>query len=97
VFNDIVTAYTAAHGIDLTDSYEAENLSMAFSLISSVGGVSLLPEYASRMLPRSVQAVPLADAAPTIGLALAHHPENRSPSLKSFLTSFLTTIARDNV
>jgi hypothetical protein len=41
--------------------------------------------------------VPLADAAPTIGLALAHHPENRSPSLKSFLTSFLTTIARDNV
>jgi DNA-binding transcriptional LysR family regulator len=59
--------------------------------------VSLLPEYASRMLPRSVKAVPLADAAPTIGLALAYHPEKRSPLLKLFLTSFLTTIARSNV
>jgi LysR family hca operon transcriptional activator len=97
VFNGIMAAYTAAHGIDLTDSYEAENISMAFSLISSLGGVSLLPEYASRMLPRSVKAVPLADAAPTIGLALAYHPETRSPLLKSFLTSFLKTIARDNV
>jgi LysR family transcriptional regulator, hca operon transcriptional activator len=61
---------------------------MAFLLISSIAGVSRLPEYASRTLPRIVQAVPLADAAPTIGLAPAYHPENRPPLLESFLTHF---------
>jgi hypothetical protein len=54
-------------------------------------------------LPRRLMAAlppnhRLADAESVhIGLALAYHPENRSPLLKSSLISFLTTIARDNL
>jgi hypothetical protein len=51
VFNDIVTAYITPHGIDLTDGYEAENLSMAFPLISSLGGVSHCPNMPARCSP----------------------------------------------
>lgn len=89
----MIRAYASKHGISLQASFEAEHITMAISLIASVGGVGLLPEYAVGLLPKSVIAVPLADGGPTIDLALAYHPENRSAELHTFLDHFLASKA----
>lgn len=58
---------------------------MVFSLIASIGGISLLPEYAFRLCPPTVAAVWLALEPPMIDLALAYHPDNRSDVLRTFV------------
>jgi LysR family hca operon transcriptional activator len=89
VLHQAVRDYAARYAVELRWSYESENLMMALSLISSVDGVCLLPEYSVRLFPQGVVAVPLADETPTIELALAWHPDNRSPVLAAFLAGFL--------
>jgi DNA-binding transcriptional LysR family regulator len=64
---------------------------MTFSLISSIGGISLLPEYAFRLCPPTVVAVPLGCDSPSIDLALAYRSDNRSSVLREFLESFFHT------
>jgi len=88
VLFDVIQAYGAEHGVALTPAYQSENLMMALSLISTVGGICLLPELSARLFPAGVVAVPLAGDPPTIELALAWHPDNRSPALASFLRHF---------
>jgi DNA-binding transcriptional LysR family regulator len=87
----IIDEYIRSHNIRPDRTYDAENLTMTFSLISSIGGISLLPEYAFRLCPPTVVAVPLASDSPTIDLALAYRSDNRSSVLREFLESFFHT------
>jgi LysR family hca operon transcriptional activator len=88
VLFDTIEAYAASQGVTLASTYQAENLMMALSLISTVGGICLLPERSVRLFPGGVVAVPFAGEAPTIELALAWHPQNFSHALKEFLRRF---------
>jgi LysR family hca operon transcriptional activator len=87
----IIDEYMRSHNIQPDRIYDAENLIMTFSLISSIGGISLLPEYAFRLCPPTVVAVPLASDSPTIDLALAYRSDNRSSVLRKFLEGFFPT------
>src|SRR5690606_2698787 len=42
------------HGIALRVAYEADSMMMALSLVTSINGVSLLPEYSARSFPKDV-------------------------------------------
>jgi LysR family transcriptional regulator, hca operon transcriptional activator len=86
-----IDEYIRSHNIRPDRTYDPENLTMTFSLISSIGGISLLPEYAFRLCPPTVVAVPLAGDSPTIDLALAYRSGNRSSVLREFLESFFHT------
>jgi len=78
----------------LARHYEADNLSMAISLVASTRGVALLPLYAENFLPGSVISRPLKGTAPTIDLVLGYHKANTSPLLKLFLSRVDELIAR---
>src|SRR5713226_3674436 len=82
----VIDDYVARSGISLTPDYEAENLSMAISLVASTRGISLLPQYAQNLLPPSVVSRPLQGEVPTIDLVLGYNKANTSPLLKRFLT-----------
>lgn len=86
VLRDVVDRYARDNGIDLTPDYGAENLSMAFSLVISVGGVTLLPLYAQKLLPPSVVSRPMHGAPPMIDLVLGYNENNISRLLKALLT-----------
>jgi LysR family transcriptional regulator, hca operon transcriptional activator len=81
----VIDAYAARHGIHLKADYEAENLSMAMSLVASTGGISLLPLYAENLLPPSIVIRPLEPEAPTIDLVVGYSKANTSPLLKRFI------------
>ncbi|UVK49715.1 LysR family transcriptional regulator (plasmid) [Mesorhizobium sp. AR02] len=88
VLFDIIQTYAARHGVEFTSAYESENLVMALSLISTAGGICLLPQRSTLLFPKGVVAVELDGDAPTIELALAWHHENTSPALSAFLQHF---------
>jgi LysR family hca operon transcriptional activator len=81
----VIDGYAARSGIVLKPEYEAENLSMAMSLVASTGGVTLLPQYAENLLSPSVVTRPLQGETPTIDLVLGYSRSNTSPLLKRFL------------
>jgi LysR family hca operon transcriptional activator len=56
------------------------------SLVTSTGGVTLLPLYVRLMLPPSVVIRPLEGEAPTIDLVLGYSRSNTSALLKRFLS-----------
>jgi LysR family hca operon transcriptional activator len=81
----VTDRYAAQIGIDLTPVHEALNMSMAFSLIVSTGGIGLLPLYARNLLPKSVVSRPIRGAPPMIDLVLGYSEANPSPLLKFLL------------
>jgi LysR family hca operon transcriptional activator len=82
----VTDRYAAQVGIDLTPDHEALNLSMAFSLVASTGGVALLPLYARNLMPKSVISRPIRGAPPMIDLVLGYSEANASPQLKFLLS-----------
>lgn len=88
ILRTLVDHYFKSAHIQMAPTLEAENLMMALSLIGSMDGVTLLPEYAEQLYPAGVVSVPLTEPAPTIELALAHHPENNNAALAAFLEAF---------
>jgi LysR family transcriptional regulator, hca operon transcriptional activator len=82
----VIDEYTWRSAVEITTSHEAETLPMAISLVLSTGGVSLLPDYARRLLPPSVVSRPLRGKAPTVDLAIAYNKLNASSMLKLFLS-----------
>ena len=90
----VIDGYAARNGITLKPEYEAENLSMAMSLVASTGGVTLLPLYAENLLSPSVVTRPLQGEIPTIDLVLGYNKSNTSPLLKRFLSRTDELIAR---
>ena len=90
----VIDDYAARSRIRLTPDHEAENLSMAISLVVSTGGMTLLPLYAQNFLPPSVVSRPLQGEAPTIDLVLGYGKANTSPLLKRFLSRADELVAR---
>jgi LysR family hca operon transcriptional activator len=81
----VIENYAAKSGVVLKPEYDAENTSSVISLVTSTGGVTLLPLYVKLMLPASVAVRPLQGDAPTIELVLGYSRANTSALLKRFL------------
>ena len=86
VLKSVIQAYAAKAGITLKASYEGENLPSAMSLVTSTGGVTLIPLYAQNMLTPNVVARALDGVPPTIDLTLGYNSANTSPLLLRFLS-----------
>jgi LysR family hca operon transcriptional activator len=80
-----IESYAAKHGVTLKPQYDGENLSSVISLVTSTGGVTLLPLYVKLMMPATVITRPLEGETPTIELVLGYSRSNSSPLLKRFL------------
>jgi LysR family hca operon transcriptional activator len=81
----VIENYATKSGVVLRPEYDAENLSSVLSLVTSTGGVTLLPLYVKLMLPASVVIRPLRGDVPTIELVLGYSRSNTSKLLKRFL------------
>src|SRR5260221_1743622 len=68
----VIDSFLKRSGIDIVPAHEADNLSMAISLVASTRGVALLPIYAQNFLPWSVVSRPLKGETPTIDLAVGY-------------------------
>jgi LysR family transcriptional regulator, hca operon transcriptional activator len=90
----VIDDYIARTGLAITATHEADNLSMAISLVASTRGFALLPIYVENFLPWSVVSRPIKGPVPTIALMVAHHKANTSPVLKLFLSRVDELIAR---
>jgi LysR family transcriptional regulator, hca operon transcriptional activator len=86
VLRAIIDGYLKRSSVSLTAKHEADNLSMAISLVASTRGVALLPAYAQNFLPWSVVSRPLAGEVPGIDLVAGYHQANASPVLKLFVS-----------
>lgn len=78
--------YAAKSGVTLKAAYDAENQSAVMSLVTTTGGVTLLPLYVRHMLSPSVVIRPLQGEAPTIDLVIGYNRSSTSPLLKRFLS-----------
>jgi LysR family hca operon transcriptional activator len=94
VLRAVIDEYLKRSGIDISPDHEADNLSMAISLVASTRGVALLPIYAKNFLPWSVVSRPLEGEVPTIDLVVGHHRANTSALLKLFLSRIDDLITR---
>ena len=81
----VIEAYATKSGVVLKPEYDGENLSSVISLVTSTGGVTLMPLYVKLMLPASVVIRPLQGDVPTIELVLGYSRSNTSALLKRFL------------
>jgi LysR family hca operon transcriptional activator len=86
VLRSVIQEYASKAGITLTAGYEGENLPSAMSLVTSTGGVTLIPLYAQNMLTPNVVARALDGVPPTIDLILGYNNANSSPLLLRFLS-----------
>ena len=94
VLRIVIDDYFKTAGIVLIQDHQADNLSMAISLVASTGGVALLPSYARYLLPASVVMRPLCGVALTVDLVLGYRRGSASPLLKLFLSRVDDLIAR---
>ena len=69
-------------------------LSGVMSLITSTGGVALLPTYAKTFLPNSVRSRPLQGTTPTIDLSVGYRKASASPILKLLLSRLDELVTR---
>jgi LysR family hca operon transcriptional activator len=81
----VIENYAAKSGVVLKPEYDAENTSAVISLVTSTGGVTLMPLYVKLTLPPSVVIRRLQGDAPTIELVLGYSRSNTSALLKRFL------------
>ena len=86
VLKSVIQDYASKVGITLRAEYEGENLPAAMSLVTSTGGVTLIPLYAQNMLTPNVVARALDGVPPTIDLILGYNDANSSPLLLRFLS-----------
>jgi LysR family hca operon transcriptional activator len=85
VLKTVIQDYASKVGITLKAQYEGENLPAAMSLVTSTGGVTLIPLYAQNMLTPNVVARALDGVPPTIDLTLGYNDAHTSPLLLRFL------------
>ncbi len=81
-----IDRFLGENGVEIRASHEVDNLGAVMSLISSTGGVALLPHYAKTFLPDYVTTRPLQGRGPKIDLSVAYRKANPSPILKLFLS-----------
>ena len=93
VLRAVIDDYLKTSGVKIAPDNEADNLSMAISLVASTRGFAILPVYAQNFLPWSVTSRPIKGEVPHVDLVLAYHRENTSPVLADFLSRLDTLIA----
>src|SRR5215831_14460849 len=76
VLESVIQKYASKVGITLKAGYEGENLPSAMSLVTSTGGVTLIPLYAQNMLTPNVVARALDGVPPTIDLVMGYSDAN---------------------
>ena len=86
VLESVIKEYASKVGITLKAGYEGENLPSAMSLVTSTGGVTLIPLYAQNMLTPNVVARALDGVPPTIDLAMGYNNANTNPLLHRLLS-----------
>ncbi|REE22012.1 LysR family hca operon transcriptional activator [Paraburkholderia sp. BL27I4N3] len=86
VLESVIQQYASSVGITLKAGYEGENLPSAMSLVTSTGGVTLIPLYAQNMLTPNVVARALDGVPPTIDLVLGYSDANTNPLLLRLLS-----------
>jgi len=86
VLQSVIHDYASKVGITLDARYEGENLPSAMSLVTSTGGMTLIPLYAQNMLTPNVVARALDGVPPTIDLVLGYNNENKNPLLLRLLS-----------
>ena len=94
VLESVIQDYASKVGITLKAGYEGENLPSAMSLVTSTGGVTLIPLYAQNMLTPNVVARALDGVPPTIDLAMGHNNANTNPLLLRLLSRADELIAK---
>ena len=90
----VIESYAEKSGTVLKPRYDAENLSSVLSLVTSTGGVTLMPLYVRLAMPASVVIRPLQGETPTIELVLGYSRSNTSALLKRFLARADELLAR---
>jgi len=86
VLRATVDAYLAREGVQLTPTQGVDNPAMVMSLVASMRGTTLIPNYVENLLPWSVVSRPLAGDAPTIDLVAGFSRSNASAALKLFVS-----------
>jgi LysR family hca operon transcriptional activator len=90
----VIDEFMSRSHLDIHPSHEADNLTMAVSMVASTHGVALLPAYAENFLPNSLISRPLSGDAPTIDLVIGYSKTNTSQTLQLFLSRVGDLIAR---
>jgi LysR family transcriptional regulator, hca operon transcriptional activator len=85
ILRGVVYGYLERSGVAVTPRFEIDNFAMALSLVSSTGGVALLPASIEAYLPPTIVRRPLGGEQPVIDLMLGYAKGNRSPVLGKFL------------
>jgi LysR family hca operon transcriptional activator len=80
-------------GVDIHPSHEVDSLVGVMSLITSTGGIALLPAYAKGFLPESVTTRPLKGLPPKIDLSFGYRRANSSPILQTLLAKIREAVA----
>jgi LysR family transcriptional regulator, hca operon transcriptional activator len=88
-----IDRYIKTTGLAIRPSHEVDSLVGVMSLISSTGGIALLPAYAKGFLPDSVTTRPLEGEPPKIDLSLGYRHSNPSPVLESLLLRVRDAVA----
>jgi LysR family hca operon transcriptional activator len=93
VLRGIVERYLQERGVSVSSSHFLDSFATGISLVASTGGLTLLPAYVEKLLPRSVVSRPLAGPTPVIEIAVGYRKDNPSPVLHDFLRSIDWLIA----
>jgi LysR family hca operon transcriptional activator len=93
VLRSIVERYLRERGVSVSSSHFLDSFATGISLVASTGGLTLLPAYVEKLLPRSVVSRPLAGPTPVIEIAVGYRKDNPSPVLQDFLRSIDWLIA----
>ncbi len=94
VLRAAIRGYLKRTGVEIVPAFEVDNFSMAMSLVTSTGGVAMLPESIIGYLPATITSRPLSGDRPTVELVLGYHKANLSPILKVFLSKVDAIAAR---
>jgi LysR family hca operon transcriptional activator len=86
VLRAAIQDYLRRSDVEIVAALEVDNFAMAMSLVTSTGGLALLPASIEGYLPRSITSRPLAGEQPTVDLVIGYHRANTSPLLKKFLS-----------
>ncbi|RKP53394.1 LysR substrate-binding domain-containing protein [Pararobbsia silviterrae] len=85
VLAGIIETYLEQAHISMLREHGVDNLAGAMSLVASTRGLSLMPAYATNLLPWSVVSRPIEGDGPSIDLVVGYNKTNASPVLKRFL------------
>jgi LysR family transcriptional regulator, hca operon transcriptional activator len=86
VLRSAIRGYLNRSGVEIVPAFEIDNFSMAISLVTSTGGVAILPESINGYLPPSITCRTVIGDRPTVDLVVGYHKANMSPILKIFLS-----------